>query len=251
MGKHGDPKRHDTNPLHGIFRKFEPGHTGFEPDDVEPPPVERNPDQIEFFEPVTGTSTSETDVIHYGRSPAYPAFEPDPDPYPIEPDDVEPPPDVNLAGYELSEADREMIRRKSPRWPVFLGLSAALCAVALTVWLGRTDSATEPVSDTHSPAKTVFVTLPPSLVPAPKGKPPKAAPTVTKTIKATVFPAPKVITSYLPGPRTTVKITPKPKVSVKISRVPVPGPTKTVECVIVITQNRAGVELDRETSGVC
>jgi hypothetical protein len=245
MGKHGDPDRHDTNPLHGLFRKFEPGHTGFEPDDPEPDRVERDPDQLETFEPITSTSTGETEVIRYGRSPAYPAFESDPEPYPSEPDDVEPPPDVNLVDYEIA-------RNRAPRrWPVFLGLSAGLCAVVLAVWAGRTSAPTETVSDPHSAGKTVFVTLPPS--PAPKGKTPKAkpGPTVTKTISMTERPAPKVITSYVPGPRTTVRITPKPKVSIKVSRVPVPGPTKTVECVITITVNRNGVELDRETSGVC
>lgn len=240
MGKHGDPNRHDTNPLHGLFRKFEPGHTGFEPDPVEHVEPERDPDAVEVFDPVT--STAPTTVIEYGRSLAYPAFEPDPEPYPGEPDDVEPPPDVNLADYELSEADHEMIRRQSPRWPTFLGLSVALCAVVLAAWLGRASADREPLSVPYSAIPSPSVR---TVTATPKPVKAKPVPKATVTAWRTRTPEPRVMISRVPvpGPKVVTTRTAKPE----------PAPTKTVyrECVITIRIDDFGEVIDRNRSGDC
>lgn len=218
MGKHGDPDRHDTNPLHGIFRTFEPAHTGFE----------RDPDRVETFPPI---ADDETEIISYGRSDAYPEWNSDPEPYPDEPDP--------------EQADEEIARNRAPAlWPWAMALSAGLCAVGLMAWQPWANASPTAVSDPHSPQATVFVTVSPESVVKVKSRP---GPTVTKTVQ----PMPAVVTAYAPAPRVTITKRPDPIVSVKISRVPVPGPTVTVRCMVVITVNRLGSELNRQISGPC
>lgn len=232
MGRHSDPERRDTNPLHGLFRDYEPAHGQPLGD-----PDERDPDQVETFDPITSTAASaETTVFEYGRSPAYPAFQPDPEPYPGEPTEFEPPPDVNLADYEPARRPRV--------WLVALGLSGALCAVVLAGWVGRTTAPSEPASVALSPSPSpsvVTVTATPK-----RGGKPRPAVTVWRTRT----PEPRTVVEVsrvpVPGPKvtTTRTVTPKPKVSVKIS--PVPGPT----CTITIFVEPFGDDRE-ERSGSC
>lgn len=262
MGKHSDPNRKDTNPFGQIFRKFEPAHTGFEPDTDSPPehtvpPIARTDGDgfpaITSTEPDDGTggtmppflppADEATEYIRFGAPPVRP----------FEPDDT-PLPESYLADYELSEGEREIVRNRAPaRWPIALGLSVALCAALAAGAVGRATAPGTPVSDQHSPRETVTVTTTPSPKATAGPKRSGAQPRPTVTAWRTRTPKPEVRVSTVPGPviRTTQFITPEPVVSVRISKVPVPGPTKTVECVITITVNRSGVELDRETSGVC
>lgn len=241
MGKHGDPERHDTNPLHGIFRKFEPSHTGFEPDPV-PEPVERDPDGVEIFDPII--STNPTEVIHYGRSPAYPTFEPDPEPYPGEPDDVEPPPDVNQADYEIA-------RNRSPRvWPWVMVASVFVCAVIGTYAAGRSAGSSEPVSDRLSAVQatvSVTVTATPKATAGPKKTGAQPRPTVT--VWRTRTPEPRVIVSRVPVPGPTVRTTrtaqAKPAPTVTKTR------TITQQCTITITVRRDGTVIGQEETGDC
>lgn len=259
MGRHSDPNRHDTNPLKGIFRKDEPRHAGDGHEDPPPehtvPPIERTDGDgfpaITSTEPDDGTggtmppflppADEATEYIRFGAPPVRP----------FEPDDT-PLPESYLADYELSEGEREIVRNRAPaRWPIALGLSVALCAVLAAGAVGRATAPGTPVSDQHSPRETVTVTSTPKATAGPKKTGAQPRPTVTEWRTRT--PKPEVRVSTMPGPtvRTTQFITPEPVVSIRVSRVPVPGPTKTVECVITITVNRSGVELDRETSGVC
>jgi len=207
MGRHSDPERRDTNPLHGLFRDYEPAH-GFPLGD----PDERDPDQVETFDPITSTAASaETTVF-------------------------EPPPDVNLADYEPARRPRV--------WLVALGLSGALCAVLLAGWVGRTTAPSEPASVALSPSPSpsvVTVTATPT-----RGGKPRPAVTVWRTRT----PEPRTVVEVsrvpVPGPKvtTTRTVTPKPKVSVKISRVP--GPT----CTITIFVDPFGDDRE-ERSGSC
>jgi hypothetical protein len=178
-----------------------------------------------------------TEYIRFGAPPVKP-FEPDPEPYP-----VEPPPDVNQADDEPAQRPRA--------WLLALGLSGALCAALAAGAVGRATAPGTPVSDAYSPRETVTVTATPTATAGPKK--PGGQPRPTVTAWRTRTPKPEVRVSTVPGPtvRVTQTVTPKPLVSVRVSKVPVPGPTKTVECVITITVNRSGIEVDRETSGVC
>lgn len=233
-GKHrGD--RHDSNPLHGIIRNFEPAHSGLGPDDAS----ERDPDAVETFDPIT--STAETEVISYGRSPAYPEFEADPAPYPAEPVEADLPPDVNQADYEYRSI------RRAPVWLPVLVLTIAVVVVLVLYGLSRTGGAVEVVSDRYSPSQvpslaTVTVTAKASTAKRTSAKP---EPVVTewKTKTATVTPAPMISYRMVPGPKVTVTRTATAK--------PKPAPTVTRTCLVVITVNRAGSEIDREESGAC
>src|SRR5690606_7330775 len=113
MGRHSDPERRDVNPLHGLFRKTEPAH-GFPLGEPE-----RDPDQVETFDPITSTADDRTT-------------------------EFEPPPDVNLAGYETT--------RRPRAWLLALGLSGALCAVVLAGGVGRAPAPPEPASVARSPS---------------------------------------------------------------------------------------------------
>lgn len=227
MGSHRDPNRHDTNPFRGLFRTFEPAHTGLEPDNIGKGDRWEDPRDVHSGETSRWSieRESETDTGDRWADIGY---------------------SMIAVGPERSQddADEEIaLNRSSRRWPLFLGLSAALSAVVLGIVLGYSGSSAERVSVRHSPGPTVFVTVRPSAQ-AVKAKP---LPAVTKTIR----PAPIAVTSYAPGPRVTIVKTPRPVVSVRISRVPVPGPTITVECTITVIVSRSGVELERLMSGPC
>lgn len=204
MGRHSDPERRDVNPIHGLFRKTEPAH-GFplgEPD--------RDPDQVETFDPITSTADDRTTKF-------------------------EPPPDVNLAGYETT--------RRPRAWLLALGLSGALCAVVLAGWVGRTTAPSEPASVAPSPS-VVTVTATPK-----REDKPRPAVTVWRT--RTPEPRTVVEVSHVPVPGPTVvttrTVTPRPSVSVKISQVPVPGPT----CTIIIEIDPFEGEDQETRSGSC
>lgn len=258
MGKHGDPNRHDTNPLRGIFRKTEPAH-GFplgqdpEPDNTgdsdrwEDPrdtfggETDRDPDAVEHFDPITDTGT-ETTIFEYGRSPAYPEFQPDPEPFPSEPDDVEPPPDV-------SQADYEPTRRPRP-WLAVLAVSGALSAVVLAGWLGRMTTPSEPVSDRYSAVQaTVSVTVTATTGPKKSGAQPRPAVTVWRTRT----PEPRVIVSRVPvpGPTVVTTRTAKPKPAPTVTKTVTKTRTITEQCTITITVRRDGTVISEESSGDC
>lgn len=260
MGKHGDPDRHDTNPLRGIFRKTEPAH-GFplgqdpEPDNTgdgdrwEDPrdtfggETDHDPDAVEHFDPITDTGT-ETTIFEYGRSPAYPEFQPDPEPFPSEPDDVEPPPDVNQADYEIA-------RNRSPRvWPWVLVASVFVCAVIGMYAAGRSAGSSEPVSDRYSAVQaTVSVTVTATTGPKKSGAQPRPAVTVWRTRT----PEPRVIVSRVPvpGPTVVTTRTAKPKPAPTVTKTVTKTRTVTEQCTITITVRRDGTVISEESSGDC
>lgn len=231
MGKHSDPARHDTNPLHGLFRKDAPRHVGDDETDPVPPhtvePIERTDGDGWPVQPVT-------DVLITPDDPAGSSYPP------VTGDHIR---DMAYMLNDLEDVDPN----PRPRWLIPLCVCTALCALALGFWGGRATAAGSPVSDDYSAvpvASTATATATETVTAAPRKSGARPRPTVTEWRTRT--PAPKIIVSRVPvpGPKVTSTrtVTPKPV----ISRVPVPAET----CVITIEVER-GEEISRSEDGAC
>jgi hypothetical protein len=225
MGRHSDPNRRDTNPLHGLFRRTEPGHTGgwnYQPTEkpAEPTGGEVRPhepaEETALFrldpEPVEPPAADRTEVIRIGRPPYL-------DPTP----GIEPPADRPVWPKGWVERKIEVEREPEPRWKAALAAGVALCVGLAGGWglahVGRAEAVSVPLR----PAQTITVTA--------SASGGEVRPAVTAWRTRTPKPKTSVKVSRVPVPGPTVTTTrtvrPKPSVSVRVSIRPVPGPTCT------------------------